>query len=1003
MVAPTLSQLQNNPAYTVKQTNGEYIVTKPTQYGDIESYRFNQQGQLITGNIYVLGQQNRKRALIKRFVYTGSGDTIKEDVYDIKRGNVSDYPIFLESNTLYGTGENIRTAASSKLTPTQKEYQKERNKTQAPVRTVENTAASRYMQKLKAPVSRADTFSPAAKKAFNIREGSFSDEIILFNQGKTTAASGLGIISTSSRTASFDTKIIPSLYTQPKKTIKISNREFQANQGLNSYNLLEGFTREDLSTKTNAKKPAKLSEYQRGKRAAELAITYNLTTENSRFKQLVGQRLKEESILAGKEAYTQRKVTKKIAGDIFDFTVEPAERQKGIKGFISNMESNIGREEFKLRETLKGKAPNFLKQLDNTIYNLDVYAAKRAREPTLKESFASFSETVATGKPSTVRFKKNTYRDIISKPDLYASQFSAGYISGIRDKPIQTAATTGAFFLLPAASKLLKKTVTIGSKLYVSPYYSGFVKQVAGATSATLALGYVTTIGIKTSIAPQPTRELGTIASTEIAPMIVGGVAGQKFWSFAETKFLKSQYKPTYFQPYKSTKQATFEGREPFPQVSRGKGSIAYRQVKDFETSPAGLPIEYKSRRLKIFKSDTNKAEFAWKTVGESWGSNINLQPSGQYELQGTYFSAYVSPNFLRLGNRVSLYPTGDFLVPYGSPRAIRQATLGFKGINLKDEAKINDFLTSGKAKQGYIYAFSSKLEQEGVMIGGTESNLIDVPYYTSIPSQRQIGKYETFIRQGQVEYVRRVPKFDIKKPSTYIDKIFGRKAGTIKKFGFEGVGKDVLIEVRGTAAQSEAASASGLIPKGTISKALGYGKSSSAVLSGSNYLSSPQSVVLGTAFSYSNPYTRKSSYTVLSRNISNYGSSRGYSGRSYGSGSSSSSSIYSPSRTSSGSSSSSSISSSISSASSPSSSSSTISGSSSSSTFSTTTTISKPSFIQKFKGIPTTKKRKERLVDFNPKYFASVEATALNIRGKKPSKLSLATGLNIRPIIRGM
>jgi hypothetical protein len=42
------------------------------------------------------------------------------------------------------------------------------------------------------------------------------------------------------------------------------------------------------------------------------------------------------------------------------------------------------------------------------------------------------------------------------------------------------------------------------------------------------------------------------------------------------------------------------------------------------------------------------------------------------------------------------------------------------------------------------------------------------------------------------------------------------------------------------------------------------------------------------------------------------------------------------------------------------------------------------------------------RNVKFKPKYFASIEATAFGITGKKPGKGELMTGLNIRPMVRG-
>ncbi len=46
-------------------------------------------------------------------------------------------------------------------------------------------------------------------------------------------------------------------------------------------------------------------------------------------------------------------------------------------------------------------------------------------------------------------------------------------------------------------------------------------------------------------------------------------------------------------------------------------------------------------------------------------------------------------------------------------------------------------------------------------------------------------------------------------------------------------------------------------------------------------------------------------------------------------------------------------------------------------------------------------RKGEEQLVSFNPKYFASVEATVFKIKGKMPTARELATGLNIRPMVK--
>jgi len=67
--------------------------------------------------------------------------------------------------------------------------------------------------------------------------------------------------------------------------------------------------------------------------------------------------------------------------------------------------------------------------------------------------------------------------------------------------------------------------------------------------------------------------------------------------------------------------------------------------------------------------------------------------------------------------------------------------------------------------------------------------------------------------------------------------------------------------------------------------------------------------------------------------------------------------------------------------------------------------TVPPPPIIQ-FKLLPSRsdfgfKKRKSSNVIFHPKYFSSIEANIFNIRGKRPSWQNIATGLNIRPMVR--
>ncbi len=60
------------------------------------------------------------------------------------------------------------------------------------------------------------------------------------------------------------------------------------------------------------------------------------------------------------------------------------------------------------------------------------------------------------------------------------------------------------------------------------------------------------------------------------------------------------------------------------------------------------------------------------------------------------------------------------------------------------------------------------------------------------------------------------------------------------------------------------------------------------------------------------------------------------------------------------------------------------------------------PGFKKRIKVFGNNKERFfNRLVTFNPKYFSSIEANIFNIKGKRPSWRNIATGLNIRPMVK--
>jgi hypothetical protein len=420
---------------------------------------------------------------------------------------------------------------------------------------------------------------------------------------------------------------------------------------------------------------------------------------------------------------------------------------------------------------------------------------------------------------------------------------------------------------------------------------------------------------------------------------------------------------------------------------------------------------------------------------------------AGTSEVPGLYVAPGTSTYFLKAGNEYSL---GFGLSTYGEPTIVRQyakgimkVPKGYKPLKLKflqeqlgDTFKIRKgylkeisyaYETKGK---GFFLSIGKKPEIEATIFGGY-SELSAKKFYTILPSTETALTKETFFRRGALEVVgARTQKFNILKPSTYLDaatyklgiksKTFGLgyAPGQFKRFGFNKLeGLPIVIEQRTFLPEVLAKPATfGSVIEGT--RETSFKETSTPItkeyLEGYRYYSTPSTLSVNMLASMKGKTSSKessykpSSYKVSSYKISSY---KPYSSKASSSKLSSiTSSSYKPSsyKVSSYKLPSYKPSTSYSSGSSSTSYSGTSRGGSSGKSSGSYSSTYIPSYVPpiykfKFPQIqrPISKKSKSKRTDrFKYKYTPTIEAAIFNIRSKKTNMREAKTGLFLRPIL---
>jgi len=564
-----------------------------------------------------------------------------------------------------------------------------------------------------------------------------------------------------------------------------------------------------------------------------------------------------------------------------------------------------------------------------------------------------------------------------------AGQFMLGAEKGtrerVRDKPVSFVASTAAFAVLPKGLSLIGSGAQkLGAVTGLSNVAA--VTKTASFTSKALGVGLTTAYGgsVAYRVGTQPSafkagQKSGDIFAGEILPMAVGGVAGAKFWRWQEGTFATMGRKEIAVE--KLVPQDVLIGKNRFP-LSRSGTSKQIRsdQLRLFTTKSQRLPIEkYSGSRYEAGQwTDVSPSVYHVKVPGSLYHatgnrgflSNKFYTQAGTSEFGGLYGSYGVSPYFTRTSGSVgrldNLFGSSLFQ-PYNKPGVAAITPRGFVAqspLKYPSFGKTANTQFQGIAGRstGKAYIPGYKTEVEAILPTGTE---------VFKTGQKYFFKYNNV----------KVPIDQYSIGKNVLSNMLSSSVGFSSYYG--GVGSYPSL--------TSGSFAGGFL--GSLSSLRSSSKTSPASL-----VSLPSSSYKPSSSSFFGSSIISSSYRPSSSSLRSSAFSSSYKPSSssfFGSSSSFSTRISPPSYPS--------IPSSPGSPGSP--------GKGSGYYISPPKEPPrKPPKVPIDFSIDTgnfNKKQTFKSIDnpFNPKYFASVEASVLNIKGKLPKQRSIMTGLGLRPI----
>lgn len=408
-----------------------------------------------------------------------------------------------------------------------------------------------------------------------------------------------------------------------------------------------------------------------------------------------------------------------------------------------------------------------------------------------KELYKTQKEWEAhTGKELSIFWKKRQHE---------LAGMTVGAYETFRTEPLTTTTKVGVVAGVTYGLSAIAPLVSIptGSKLL-------------SAISTTTKYGVVGlwggSVAVRTAFAGTPFkrgRVLGEIGVREVVPITIGTVTGIKLYRATESALVPYLYRKGFIQPYKLTRMKTLTGKQKFP-VGETR-----THLKKFAKSRYMLPDE----RALISKGDDILAGYHAKAGKLPKKFAVQV---GTSELPMQYYSPELSPHFLRLYQQPSYSILSKGWIPTAQPpqilrayaKSIKKIPKRYKPkMSLKElrkalpdfEIKPNWYRQTAylyeKGQKGIFYVPAKKSEIEAGLRYETMMRRLERSYWTRIPRQEFAKKFEGFIRRKRPEYVLRVKKFKWTKPSTWIDKLTGRKAGQFKYFGFRRKGVKVGID----------------------------------------------------------------------------------------------------------------------------------------------------------------------------------------------------------------
>jgi hypothetical protein len=559
-------------------------------------------------------------------------------------------------------------------------------------------------------------------------------------------------------------------------------------------------------------------------------------------------------------------------------------------------------------------------------------------------------------------------RKTVLKAEMFrikAGQFMLGAEAGARQttrtKPVTVATNTLAFGALPKVFGLVGTGVSrLGTMTGLSSV--PIVTKTASFTSRALGVGltggYALGVGARVGrggSAFESGKIGGTILTKEVVPMAVGGALGSRFWRWQESSWATRGRKE--IQVERLVPEDALSGRNRFP-LSRGGTSQQIRrtQLNMFETQSQRLPIEkYTGSRYELGTwKDVSPSQYHVRTPGSLYHTTGNRNflskefktEQGFSEFGGLYGSYGVSPHFARVDGSVGKLDNvfgASLFQPYNKPGVAAITPTGFRA-----QAPLKYPITKNIPWTSNIKNFQG--------VAGTPTGRAYIPgYKTEVEAILPTGT--TVTRAGQ--------KYFFKYNNVKIP---------IDQFT-TGTGNVLSNAPRSATGFSSLYGGVGSYPTLT-SSSLGAGFVSSL-----RSLSSSSAYSVPSLSSYrGSTSSSRTSYPISS--TSSITSYRGSSMTSFGSfGSYFKGSSYSPPRP----------------PSKP------PIGESYISSPPRSPPGKPPSTPIYFKAKTNGKKKKKTSTDiynpFNPRYFSSVEANVLNVRGKTPSKFKISTGLGLRPI----